>query len=236
MRQCKIGISSWQLSLKNYRSMPIDKDKYSKMYIDFPCDFYAKEMLAHGLRKMWLAKRQNLTRFFVQKYCQNGILLDIGCGNCLWNTQAKPVIGIDICESMLRYNHQKNLLFTPLAADISEGLPIRSETAGTVIITEVLEHFYSYSFIVEEIWRVLKKDGVVIVSVPYAKLPGIWGIIFPIWCKFKGLKEKNEYYLWNCGHLVNFGPKMLCDTFHRFTLLEKKQLDLMTMILVGKKN
>jgi len=216
--------------------MPIDKNKYSEMYANFPYDFYARQMISHGLRQKWLAKRQDLTRFFVQKYFQNGILLDIGCGNCLWNTQALPAIGIDICEPMLRYNRQKNLFFTPLIADISEGFPVKSETIGTVIITEVLEHFSSYPFIVEEIWRVLKKDGVVIVSVPYAKFPGLWGILFPIWCKFKGWKEKNEYYLRNCGHVVNFGPKKLSDIFHRFTLLEKKQLDLMTIFLAGKKN
>lgn len=218
------------------RPMLIDKNKYSKMYADFPCDFYAKQMNAHGLRQMWLTKRQNLTKLFVQKYCQNSILLDIGCGNCLWNTAAVPTIGLDICESMLRYNRKENLLFTPLIADISESLPIRSETVGAVIITEVLEHFYSYPFIIEEIWRILKRNGVVIVSVPYAKFPGLWGILFPLWCKFKGMKEKNEYYLRNCGHVVNFGPKMLSDMFHRFTLLEKRQLDLMTIILVGKKN
>ena len=211
------------------------KIKYA-MYAAFPPDYYARQMGSKSLRQRWFSKRQHLTAALVKKYHSGGRLLDIGCGNCLWNSGDVSTIGIDICEPMLRHNCRSNASFIPLVADISQNLPLKNESIETVVITEVLEHLPSYASHIEEIWRVLKKGGVVIASVPYAKFPGLWGVIFPLWCKFKGLKEKDEYYLRNCGHVVNFNMKMLQEAFSKFSLLEKIRLDLMTIVFVGKKD
>lgn len=207
----------------------------NQLYIAKPGNYYAIQMGSSGLRHLWFRRRQYITKELVKKYGNPGLILDIGCGNCLWNKEAIPTVGIDICENMLRYNIHAIPSFLPLKADILQGLPIRSESVNTVIITEVLEHLLFYPMLIEEINRVLKKDGVVIASVPYARIPGLWGIFFPLWCRYKGWRYKDQYYLNMCGHVVDFDIDKLRRAFNRFTFLEKKTLDLLTLFFIVKK-
>lgn len=205
------------------------------IYSNKPQDYYARQMGDGGLRGLWFKKRQAITRCLVERYWKRGLILDIGCGNCLWNSGTAPTIGLEICEAMLRHNMPKIPLFFPLIADINEGLPFKSDSVSMVVITEILEHFSNYRFIIEEISRILKDDGIVILSVPYSKFPGIWWLIFPIWCKYKGLKDGDDYYLNKCGHKVNFNARMIRNEFKKFDLLENINLNLLTFFSVFKK-
>ena len=169
------------------------------------------------------------------KYFQDGLVLDIGCGNCLWNKQGIPVVGMDICESMLRYNMGHVSSFFPVQADFTKGLSVRSESVEMVVVTETLEHLLHYHVLIEEIRRVLKKGGVVISSVPYGRFPGLWGLFFPLWCRYKGWKDKDAYYRNRCGHAVSFNIRKLRMAFSGFTFLEKRVVRLMTLFVVARK-
>ena len=205
------------------------------MYKTKPADYYAQQMNTDSLRAAWFRKRQSLIQELVDKYYTGGLVLDIGCGNCLWNSKGIPTVGIDICEAMLRYNMKHIPSFRSLQADIRLGLPIKSNSVGMVVITEALEHFINYNVIIEEIKRVLEKDGIVVVSVPYSKLPGLWGLIFPLWCLYKGWRDADQYYSKRCGHVAGFNFKRIKSDFSKFVFLERKALALLTMFFVARK-
>ena len=215
--------------------MSFDDEKIRQMYLAQPGDFYAEQMGAQGLRHWWFRKRQHITRRLVKKYWNGGLVLDLGCGNCVWNDEEIPTVGIEICDAMLRYNMRNISSFSPLKADISEGLPIKSNSIDMVVITEVLEHIPSYPYLIEEITRVLKTGAVVIGSVPYSKFPGFWRIAFTIWCIYKGLIEHNEYYLNMCGHQVNFNIKIVRQVFSKLNFLEDRTIGLLTIFFVARK-
>jgi len=213
----------------------MDNKKINHLYINKPGDYYDAQMNSKTLRSLWFRRRQFITGRLVKKYSKAGLILDIGCGNCLWNRESMHIVGIDICENMLRYNMQIMPSFFPLKADIRGGLPIKSESVDTIVVTEVLEHFSGYRLLTEEIKRVLKKNGVVIVSIPYTEFPGLWGLLFPVWCKYKGLMDNDEFYLNRCGHTADIDIKKLRRAFNGFILLEQIAMNLLTVFFVEKK-
>lgn len=215
--------------------MSTDNDKMMAIYLLQAGDYYVKQLNNKGLRPWLFKKRRDIIHRLVKKYYSQGTILDIGCGNSLWNKDNISVIGLDICEAMLKYNSNKAAGSFFIKSDISAGLPIKNGSINTVVITEVLEHIQPYVFLIEEIKRVLKKGGIVIVSVPYGKLPGVWGLIFPIWCRYKGWKDQDRYYANKCGHTINFNIKKIRQAFNKFALLELITLRLLTIFCVARK-
>lgn len=71
-----------------------------------------------------------------------------------------------------------------------DALPYKIGTVDIVIALEVLEHLKSPQHLLEEISRVLKKDGFAVVSVPNAKkLRERHGFFYPALFEFKNFKE-----------------------------------------------
>ncbi len=75
----------------------------------------------------------------------------------------------------------------------------------------------------------------IICSVPYSKFPGLWGLIFPLWCWYKGWRDKDEYYLNMCGHRVNFNVTKIRRAFNKFSILEQMTIGPFTIFFVAKK-
>ncbi|MBU1869943.1 MAG: class I SAM-dependent methyltransferase [Candidatus Omnitrophica bacterium] len=215
--------------------MKLRNSKMLDIYTNKPGDYYAKQMSSRGLRSLWFKKRQSIVYGLVKKYWAGGVVLDIGCGNCLWHQNGIPTLGVDINEAMLKYNKFKLNSFSPLCADISIGLPVKSNSVDNAVIMEVLEHFKEPGLIINEVFRVLKPGGNVIISVPYGKLPGLWNLFFALRCKYKGLIEQDAYYLNRCGHVVSFNIKNLLQIFNKFEYLECLTLIRLTIFLVVKK-
>ena len=217
--------------------MKTDMKSIYHMYVNQPPDFYARQYAANkGFRSWWFCKRQQTITRFVKKYHSEGPVLDIGCGNCMWAPDGYIAIGVDICHNMLCYNKKHNKYFNAIRADCRISLPIRDESVNTVVITELLEHFPSTISLLSEIRRVLKPGGVVIASVPYGLLPGVWGFIFPLWCLYKGWKDGSQYYKKQCGHVNNFNLKKAHACFNGFTLLESDHILYLTLFLVERKS
>ena len=215
--------------------MLTDNEKMMQIYEKQAGDYYVGQINNNGLRSWLFKKRQYIIHQFVKKYHRKDMVLDIGCGNSLWNKDNIPVIGLDICEAMLKYNRNKRPGGSFIKSDVSAVLPIKNDSVNTVVITEVLEHIQPYAFLIGEIKRCLKKGGIVIASVPYDKLPGIWGIIFPVWCRYKGWRDNDPYYSNSCGHTVNFNIKKLQQAFSGFALLELINFNFLTIFYVARK-
>ncbi len=207
----------------------------NKIYTFKPGDYYYEQMKSPGLRGVWFRARQKTTARLVKKYFKGRIIVDIGCGNCLWNNGNMFTIGIDICEAMLRYNLSNIPAFFAIKSDVILGLPLKDNSVDMVIVTELLEHFLSYKILFKEIQRVLKKGGIVIGSVPYDAFPGVWSLVFPLWCKYKAWRDKDEYYRYKCGHLIEFNVNKIQTELSDFKTLEVFSLYCLTLFFVAQK-
>ena len=104
-------------------------------------------------------------------FIKNKIVLDVasgeGYGSNLMSKYALKVIGVDISEEAVLHASQKyksnNLSFeTGSAAKI----PLDDHSVDVVVSFETLEHHDKHKEMMTEVKRVLKKDGVFIVSTP----------------------------------------------------------------------
>jgi len=116
--------------------------------------------------------RAQLTAFYLDPQ-QSDIILDIGCGEGFVTshfTEASFVVGVEVSKEYLSIAKSKltwpNVDF--ICADAT-ALPIRTAVFNKIALLEVLEHLpeNSQGKLIHEIDRILKKGGILIISVPY---------------------------------------------------------------------
>jgi SAM-dependent methyltransferase len=100
------------------------------------------------------------------------LILDVGCGRAidgarLWEQGAK-VIGLEPSQVMIarakEYLRENNARVA-LARGIGENLPFKPHSFDKVMSKGALDHFFSPSETMEEIARVLKPEGELIISI-----------------------------------------------------------------------
>jgi ubiquinone/menaquinone biosynthesis C-methylase UbiE len=116
---------------------------------------------------------EHLHRYAIaQKITKNKVVLDIasgeGYGSFLLSKEAIKVYGVDIDEKSI--NHAKvkyassiNIEFTLGSTD---AIPLQDESVDVVVSFETIEHHDKHDLMMKEINRVLKKDGVLLISSP----------------------------------------------------------------------
>lgn len=139
-------------------------------------------------------------------------LLDIGCGNGNLLIVAKRggkyerVWGVDIANIVLK-RAKRNVLkemnklrgFIFERVDVDNGLPYKDGFFDAVTCIAVLEHIFDPCFAVQEMHRVLKKGGVLILEVPnLAWLPRRFSILFG------QLPKTGNEEGWDSAHLHYF--------------------------------
>ena len=113
---------------------------------------------------------------FLSKYTKNKIILDFGCGpgygSAMLAEHAKKVIGIDIDSKPFNYaikTYKKpNLAFKLVKSD-SYPLEFEDEKFDVIISRHVIEHILDVRSYLNELKRILKKDGYVIFITPNRK-------------------------------------------------------------------
>ena len=115
----------------------------------------------------FLAKRNSV----FQVEAKNSVkLLDIGCydghlasllKNCLGNCEA---YGIDIAKKTIALARQKGI--HAKICDIEKGINFESNLFDYVFAGEIIEHLYDTDFFMREIKRILKPDGIFIITTP----------------------------------------------------------------------
>ncbi len=118
---------------------------------------------------------EHLHRYAVaQKYVKDKTILDIasgeGYGSMLLALHAKKVKGVDVSTEAVNHAKKKyqreNLEFMIGSAD---HIPIEDGTIDVVVSFETIEHHDKHVEMMKEIKRVLKKDGILIISSPDKK-------------------------------------------------------------------
>lgn len=98
----------------------------------------------------------------LNKYAR-GSLLDLGCGNKPYEELYKDItdkkIGSDVIQS------DKNKVDVICLAT---ELPFENNYFDTILCSQVMEHVYDYKTMINESYRVLKNEGTIILTVPFA--------------------------------------------------------------------
>lgn len=99
-------------------------------------------------------------------------LLEVGCGagNILEGINCCKAVGADLSLFILGKARGKKInSFHPVNAT-AESLPFQDRSFNKIICSEVLEHVLNPQNVLIEIWRVLKDDGKLIISIPNESL------------------------------------------------------------------
>ncbi len=104
-------------------------------------------------------------------------VLDIGCGRghfgLLLKSLGKNYTGVDIPKNAGICNERG---LEAYSANIEqEKLPLKNASFDMVLCLEVIEHLNDMNLLLSEVMRVLKKDGIFIVSTPNSNMPS-WRI------------------------------------------------------------
>ena len=102
------------------------------------------------------------------------IALDIGCRDGYWSERLKSR-GFEVQALDLDPTYTKAIKY-----DVENGLPFGSQSFDLVWCTEVIEHLYKPKYLLNEIERVLKPGGMVILTTPNSgwwlySITKLWG-------------------------------------------------------------
>ncbi|MDP3791518.1 MAG: class I SAM-dependent methyltransferase [Candidatus Omnitrophota bacterium] len=149
---------------------------------------------------------------------KKGLVLEAGCGLGQWvgylRSKGYNIIGIDYNEPTIRQAKSYNPDIRLATADV-RTLPFQDESLDTYISFGVIEHFIEGpNAALREAYRVLKKGGTALVTVPHRniftiiKSPIVWLKRSPFLRSIFS-KEKKVYY-----YQKYFAPKKLMAKFN----------------------
>ena len=178
-----------------------------QLHENVPPNWYETSIKNNFFQRYWHTRRFSEVRKVISPA---KIVLDIGCADGTFTkvvfekTGAKQLIGIDVLPNSIDYVKKKfgkkeTMKF--MVAD-AHNLPFNDEKFDAVFCLEALEHVVDPLRVLQEIYRVLKTKGYVVVLVPSEN----WlfhSIVWPLWQMFPG---KN---IWKHTHLHNFSNGFL---------------------------
>lgn len=132
----------------------------------------------------WHLGKRKAVSVLLEKYLPKNkklSLADLGCGTGLMMEELShfgEVSGIDASEVSLEFCRKrglKNLYHSPVTK-----LPFQDESLDAVTLLDVLEHVEDQKKALDEIHRVLKKEGLVLITVP------AYQFLFSYWDKMLG--------------------------------------------------
>lgn len=96
-------------------------------------------------------------------------ILDVGCGECqffdkLQNDRNYKFYGVDNSEKQLYKARKKGYHSTK--SDLDKTLPFAEDCFDIVIATEIIEHLFDTDAFLQRIHRVLKPEGLLILTTP----------------------------------------------------------------------
>ena len=128
----------------------------------------------------------------IKDYAQ-GLLLDLGCGYVpLYEIYREYTID-NVCIDWGNTFHKNPHL--DLEVDLNSAeIPLKNETFDTILLTDVLEHISQPQILMSEVSRLLKQEGVLLLTVPF----------------FYWLHEIPHDYF----RFTEFALRMLCESNH----------------------
>jgi len=164
-------------------------------------------------------RRFNICHKLVKKYWKGGAILDLCCGLCEWNKDNLKVDGLDASRELLEIAKKSGRIKKLINSNVLEN-KLPKNSYSLIVCTETLEHFSHPEIVIAEIYRLLKKDGIVILSVPYDTFFSLWKPMFFVRCFIEGRIKGKTYYKNGAGHVTKFSPRKLVSLLGDFKVLE----------------
>jgi SAM-dependent methyltransferase len=151
----------------------------------------------------------------------DSVVIDIGCGSgvqlrLIGNLGYARAIGIDVNLNAIRFARGRGLPNTEFIIADAQYLPVKSSSADNIICAEIIEHLKSPDLLANEIERVLKQGGEVVITTPNDQ--SVWGAYEILWDAFGRGRNYGE------THLRFFSEKALCNTFPGFSECKTRSL------------
>lgn len=132
----------------------------------------------------WHVGKRKLVLEMLKKFFSTGgiklpaKILDVGCGTGIIMQELMSygkIWGLDINDKALQYCHAKKAGDFLLKTDLEQELPFKESFFDAVLCLDVLEHIQNEELVLSEFFRILKKEGVLILMVPaYQYLWSYW--------------------------------------------------------------
>lgn len=160
----------------------MDKFSAKKYYTQFEGDLDEKAYNSDiFVQKFW----QRMKISTVLRCIDSGnLILDLGSGSGVVSQLASRENDVVSCDISLKCI--KNCLkLSPLSGGVvGDGLklPFKNESFDAVLCIELIEHLIDPNQCIKEIYRILKREGILIISTP--NFLSMWPIIEYMWDKF----------------------------------------------------
>jgi uncharacterized protein (TIRG00374 family) len=211
-RFVEVAIDS--IGIKELFVKPLRNEALFKFYNTIPGDIDEKAFNSDMLVQRYFQRRKTdiITNILAME--KHDILIDIGCGS---GVQVKEIgkmgyslaIGIDINMNAIRFARERSLPDAEFIIADSQYLPIKSSRADKIICAEIIEHLKNPQLLVNEIGRVLKNGGTVVITTPNDN--SVWGIYEFFWDMIGRGRNYGE------THLRFFSESGLRDYFSGFS-------------------
>lgn len=147
-------------------------------------------------------------------------IIEVGCGagNILEKIRNGKIFGVDISSFILIKARQKLKERVHIVQADAQNLPYRDKVFGQIICSEVLEHVLDPSAVMDEMKRILKINGVAIISVPNESLIN--------WIKRILSNMRIFTILFNRGKEYSEMPERMDDEWHLHAFPLKEWLNL----------
>jgi len=134
----------------------------------------------------WHNHKRKVIHQMIDKFAQRGMVLDIGAGTGKMLSELKTkgweVMGIDREQEAVKWSKKRGVKVK--LTDIEKKLPFKKNSFDLVLALDVLEHLNKDGKSLQEIGRVLKSEGVAIITVPAYQ----W--LFNYWDKMLGHRRR----------------------------------------------
>lgn len=201
-------------------------------------DFYDYQTKTKNPIRNWFhLKRQEIVNQQVHKYLNDGnhVIVDLGCGNAIWNKNHLPLTGIDISKQNLKYALDTGYISNYKIA-FANNTKLKNESVDIVVCSEVIEHLQNPQETVIEINRILKHEGIFICTVPHDTILSFWKVLFNLQCFYQGGIKGSQYYKGKCGHINHFSPKSIKILLGRyFDILDQFSMRRFTIFTICRK-
>jgi len=156
----------------------------------------------------------NKRREIILRFAQGKrLVLDVGCGDGFFLEKLDDALGIEL--SVIRARRAKKRSGKPVIVGTAEKIPLKSHSFDGVIISEVLEHLINPGQCLAEIVRVMKKEGLAIISIPNDNVLGIGGqLAHMLEIMFGKVSSKMKYKRFSIHeHISQISPEDLRTFF-----------------------
>ena len=176
----------------------------NKIWTQVPANYYFN---LNMFQKVWHNWKWNIIKYLLRKNnLTSKKILDLSCAGghftaLLFSKYPKAtVIGVDIYKNVIReaINRYPEIKF--IIAD-AHKLPFKKDTFDLVVSTETIEHVAKPEKVIQEIYRVLNKNGKLIIEMDSGSK--LFKIIWYIWTQYGKGK------VWQGSHLHNLNAQKL---------------------------